>query len=563
MAYIRFGKALIDVNKALIDLDRVECKESLSRFIQLAWPIVEPNQEYVHGWHIDALCEHLEAISDDHELEDGTPYNRLLVNIPPGTMKSLAVSVFWPAWEWGPLDKPHLRYLCASHSQELAVRDNMRMRRLVSSDWYKARWPHVVLTTDQNQKTKFENTSTGFRQAAAAGSITGSRGDRVIIDDPHSVEGASSDQQRQSTIEWFTEAVPTRLNNPKKSAIVVVMQRLHEEDVSGVILDRKMGYDHLCLPMRATLWRKDFPTKLGFVDPRVEEGELLFPARFPPEVVDRDEKTMGPYATAGQHQQEPAPRGGGIIQRDWWKTWEEASFPAMDFVVAALDTAYTEKAENDPSALTVWGVFSSSQALQAHNYIRPNGTMTSFGQQQGLFDEALQVKAKTYLGMNSAPRVVLMYAWEKRLELHNLVTEVAATCRKMKVDKLLVENKASGHSVAQELKRVFGHEDFMVQIADIRGGSRGLDKVARLHSVAHLFAEGMIYAPDKQWAEAVIQQAAVFPRGKHDDLVDTVSMALRHLRDAGMLVRAPEWAADAQDALSRSGTKALPPIYPS
>jgi hypothetical protein len=95
----------------------------------------------------------------------------------------------------------------------------------------------------------------------------------------------------------------------------------------------------------------------------VEEGELLFPARFPSEVVDRDEKTMGPYATAGQHQQEPAPRGGGIIQREWWKTWEESNFPPMDFIVAALDTAYTEKAENDPSALTVWGVFSSAQAL--------------------------------------------------------------------------------------------------------------------------------------------------------------------------------------------------------
>ena len=137
------------------------------------------------------------------------------------------------------------RFLCASHSQSLAIRDSTKMRRLIQSEWYQSRWGDLVtLTGDQNAKTKFETTSMGFREAVAAGSITGSRGDIVIIDDPHSVEGAASDAMRASTIEWFLEAVPTRLNNPKKSAIVVIMQRLHEEDVSGVILNKSLGYDH-------------------------------------------------------------------------------------------------------------------------------------------------------------------------------------------------------------------------------------------------------------------------------------------------------------------------------
>ena len=196
------------------------------------------------------------------------------------------------------------------------------MRRLLMSEWYQGHWgDRVKLTGDQNQKTKFENTATGFRQAAAAGSITGARGDRVVIDDPLSVDGANSDAVRDSTNQWFLEAVPTRLNNPKSSAIVVVMQRLHEDDVSGIILDKELGYDHIMLPMRYDPTRAA-PTMLDYRDPRTEDGELLFPERFPAEVVDRDEKAMGPYATAGQFQQTPEPRGGGIIKRDWWQLWD-------------------------------------------------------------------------------------------------------------------------------------------------------------------------------------------------------------------------------------------------
>ena len=149
------------------------------------------------------LFRSLEAV-DDNDI------NRLLINIPPGHMKSLLVSVLWPAWLWGPRNQPNLRFLCASHSQSLAIRDSTRMRRLILSDWYQDRWgDRVKLTGDQNAKTKFENTATGFREAVAAGSITGSRGDIVIIDDPHSVEGASSEAMRATTTEWFLDRKST------------------------------------------------------------------------------------------------------------------------------------------------------------------------------------------------------------------------------------------------------------------------------------------------------------------------------------------------------------------
>jgi predicted phage terminase large subunit-like protein len=545
---IIIGKA-VDISGTLFDLERKRCENSLSYFIRAAWHVVEPGQEYLHNWHIDYIAEHLTAITDGHVLEDGTPYNRLLINVPPGAMKSMILNIFWPAWEWGPCNLPHMRYLCAAHQQGLAIRDSTKMRRLVMSDWYQQYWgDRVKLTGDQNAKTKFENTATGFREAMAAGSITGSRGDRVIIDDPHSVEGASSDAMRATTLEWFTEAVPSRLNNPKTSAIVVIMQRLHEEDVSGIILDRKGfkgTYDHICLPMRFETWRAGIQTKLGFEDPRTVEGELLFPARFPKAVVDRDEAAMGPYATAGQMQQAPTPRGGGIIKDSWWQLWDHSAFPPLDYIVASLDTAYSSKAEakGDFSAMTVWGVWSGDP----HN--ATTRSMDRYGRPyEGSINSTFAPE------LDAVPRVMLMYAWAERLELHELVQKVAKDCKDLKVDKVLIENKAAGHSVAQEIRRLFAHEKFAVQMYD----PKSIDKLGRLYSVQHLFAEGMVFAPNRDYAEQVIRQVSTFPRAKHDDLVDTVSMGLRHLRDMGLLTRSPERLAEINEYKTEYGAGPAP-----
>jgi predicted phage terminase large subunit-like protein len=533
----------IDVDAQLIDLDQADCEESLAAFVRMAWHVIEPGSEYIHGWHIDFICEHLEAITFETELEDGGFYNRLLINVPPGTMKSLLTNVFWPSWEWGPQNMPHLRYVCTSHSQNLAIRDSTKMRRLIQSDWYQARWgKRVKLTGDQNAKTKFENTATGFREAVAFESMTGVRGDRVIIDDPHSVDSAQSDAMRQSTIETFLEAVPSRLNNPSKSAIVVIMQRLHEEDVSGVILDKGLGYDHIMLPMRYDPMRA-MPTLLGNEDPRSKDGELLFPKRFPEEVVDRDERVMGPYATAGQFQQAPEPRGGGVIKREWWKTWDGPSFPPFDYVIASLDCAYTTKTENDPSAMTVWGVWSGGDQV---------AQVTRVPNREGDMMASLE---RTYT--QEHPRCMLMHAWQDRLELHDLVEKVRDTMQRYGCEKILIENKAAGHSVAQELRRVYGHDDFYVELVD----PKSQDKLARLYSVQHLFSEGLIYAPDRSWADMVITQAAQFPRAKHDDLVDTISMALRHLRQIGVLIRNEEWTSALDESRMHTGS-ASEPLYP-
>lgn len=316
----------------LIDIERELARRSFAEFVKMTWPVLEPASELKWGWSLDAICEHLEAVTKGD-------IKRLLMNVPPGCMKSLLTGVLWPAWEWGPQGRPGMRYLGTAHKQDLAVRDNLKCRRLIQSDWYQQRWP-LKLTGDQNAKTKFENDYTGFREAMAFTSMTGSRGDRVILDDPLSVDHANSDADLRAAELTFTEALPTRVNNDE-SAIVVIMQRLHEKDTSGIILKRDLGYVHLCLPMRFEAERKCV-TSIGFEDPRTYDGELLFPERFPEATVSSLEKTMGSYAAAGQLQQRPAPREGGMFKRAWFPVVR--AVPAGTRFVRGWDLAATEGA---------------------------------------------------------------------------------------------------------------------------------------------------------------------------------------------------------------------------
>jgi len=326
--------SLARIDARIAELERQEiaeleievCGASLGAFARRAWPVLEPATPLKWGWALDAICEHLEAVTDGR-------IRRLLINVPPGSMKSLLASVIWPAWEWGPKGMPEYRYLGTAHKQDLAVRDNTKCRRLIQSEWYQRHWP-LVLTGDQNAKTKFENAKTGFREAMAFTGMTGSRGDRVILDDPHSVDDANSIVKLAGDITTFREALPSRVNNDR-SAIIIIMQRLHELDVSAVALE--LGYEHLCIPMRYEGPRA--PTSIGWVDPRSVDGELMFPDRFPESQVAELEQSLGPYATAGQLQQRPAPREGGMFKPDqmmvidavpagdikWVRGWDLAS----------------------------------------------------------------------------------------------------------------------------------------------------------------------------------------------------------------------------------------------
>lgn len=324
----------MDPNYVLDQLDKADAESSLRRFIELLWKVLEPNRDFVGGWHIDAVCEHLEAITNKQLM-------RLLINIPPGCMKSLTTNVFWPAWEWGPRNRPDMRYVGASYSDLLTIRDNRRCRNLIRSPIYQRLWGnrfHVV--DEQDAKKRFDTDYRGFKIATSVGGLgTGERGDRFIIDDPHNIKDGESEAKRLATRLWFEEVVPTRVNDPEESAILIIMQRVHEKDVSGLAIEQ--GYEHLRLPMEFEADHKCF-TSIGFEDPRTEDGELLWKNRMTAKVVERDKGVLGEYATAAQFQQRPTPRGGGMFKREWFPIVDKAP-DNPDKVVRGWDLAASVK----------------------------------------------------------------------------------------------------------------------------------------------------------------------------------------------------------------------------
>lgn len=452
-----------------IELDRAIALQSFAGFVRAGWHVLEPMSELKWGWSLDAICEHLEAVSRGQ-------ITRLLMNVPPGCMKSLLTGVFFPAWEWGPQGRPGLRYLGTAHKQDLGVRDNLKCRRLIMSDWYQQRWS-IKLTGDQNAKTKFENDATGFRESMAFGSMTGSRGDRVILDDPLSVDSANSDADLKSAETTFTEALPTRVNNDS-SAIVVIMQRLNEKDTSGIIISRDLGYVHLCLPMRFEEERR-CSTVIGFRDPRTVDGELLFPERFPEATVKGLEKAMGSYASAGQLQQRPAPREGGMFKKAWFNIIQ--ALPVGTKFVRGWDLAATE----------------------------------------GAGDYTAGVK----IGRTKDGRFIIAGVVRDQLS-------------PMKVEQLLVNTASQdGYACKQSLPQdpgQAGKAQSLYHISKLAGyvataSVESGDKETRANPFAAQAEAGnvdILFAP---WNEAYLDELCVFPNGKYDDQVDASSRAFNEL----------------------------------
>jgi hypothetical protein len=219
---------------------RLKAEASLAEFSRQAWHVLEPATPYVHGWHIDAMCRHLEAVSKGW-------IRNLLINIPPRHMKSLSVAVFWPCWEW--TTRPHRRWIFTSYAEPLSIRDSVKCRRLIQSPWYQRNWgDRFQLTGDQNEKRRYDNTATGVRIAAGVrGTIIGEGGDVLVGDDPNNVKERESEAAREEVNQWWDEVMSTRGNDPKTVAKVVVQQRSHEYDLSGHLLERG-SWEHLCLP---------------------------------------------------------------------------------------------------------------------------------------------------------------------------------------------------------------------------------------------------------------------------------------------------------------------------
>ena len=463
-----------------IIFERVYCARSLRNFAKRAWHILEPSTPLKWGWALDSICEHLEAVTSGE-------IRRLLITVPPGSMKSLLTGVIWPAWEWGPKGIPAMRYLGTAHKQDLSVRDNTKCRRLIQSEWYQKLWP-VELTGDQNAKTKFENSHTGFREAMAFGSMTGSRGDRVILDDPHSVDDANSRVKLAADVVTFREALPSRVNNDG-SAIVIIMQRLAVGDVADVALE--LGYEHLLIPMRYEAGRSQWTVGKG--DPRTVEGELMFPERFSATQVEELEQSLGSHATAGQLQQRPNPRGGRVIRSEWFGLYQQ--LPIIDHRIIYADTAQKTAERNDYSVLECWGKGKDGK-IYLIDLIRGKW-------------EAPELERHT----------VAFWAKHKAAD-----TRYMGSLRQLKI-----EDKASGTGLIQDIKR-----KYQIPVAGIQ---RNKDKYTRLLDVIGYIEAGRVSLPhDAPWLSDFLTECESFSADNthpHDDQIDPMIDAISDMLAGG------------------------------
>lgn len=346
-------QARLRPDDSLEALDAADAEDRLIDYVPFVWDTVEPARPFIKGWAIEAICDHLEAV---HRRE----IMRLLINVPPGFMKSLATSVMFPSWEWGPRNKPSTRYVCASYSDSLTIRDNVKTRMVIQSPRYQKYWgDRFQFDGDQNAKQKFANNKTGFKLATSVHGVgTGERGDCVIVDDPHNVLEAESDAKRNTALQWFSEVMPTRVNDKKTAVFIVIMQRVHEQDVSGLILEKELGYTHLCIPMHydpnhpLVDKRRQWSGWRG--DPRMYPDELAFPERFSEADIAEMTKDMmawgGMYAVAGQLEQRPEPRGGGMVKEDWFEIVESRPVGACFAKARGWDFAGTEDGSGAGSA---------------------------------------------------------------------------------------------------------------------------------------------------------------------------------------------------------------------
>jgi predicted phage terminase large subunit-like protein len=476
------------------EIEAERARRSLPLFVRLAWSLIEPGTPFLEGFHIDAICEYLEAVVRGE-------IHKLIINIPPRCGKSSFVSVLFPAWVW--TFAPETRWLFASYAQDLASRDSRRCRGIIESPWYKERWGHVYqLAQDANLKHRFENDRTGVRLAAGlAGGITGEGADYIVIDDAHKAEEAQSAAARTAVIEWFSSTISTRRNDPANGAIVIIGQRLHERDLHGHLLQQG-GWDHLCLPM-------EYEPAHQFAwprDPRTKAGELLWPARFGAEAVEELKRDLLTYGTAGQLQQRPAPAGGGYFKRCWWRYYPDLdALPRPEQLLQSWDLSYDAGQESDYVVGQLWAANGSNKYL-----IRQRREQMSFPETLAAVRE--------------------MTDWANQ------------TFPRYRGHAILVERAANGPALIASLR-----DEIPSLIPIVARDS----KTSRAHTISAQVEAGNIWLPGAPnetntgydrtltpaWVEAFIQEFESFPRAAHDDQVDAASQAVQRLTGSGARLR--------------------------
>ena len=461
-------------------------KKSFYEFSLDAFKALHNGQELVPNWHIKYLCDRLQKEAY-RILENKERDKHLLINVPPRTLKSELVNVFFSVYCW--ILKDSIQFISSSYSASLSITLSTQARRLLESDWFREYFPDIELSKDENTKSRYTNTNSGLRYSTSTGgTVTGMGADIIVIDDPQNPQLARSDVERENANRFFNETLRSRLNNPDKGVFIVIMQRLHEQDLTGMLLEKEPeNWEHICLPAEVSDLVKPKELKQFYTD------GLLFPKRLSKSTLDSFKLGLGSYGYSGQYSQIPSPDQGGIFKGDWFniikRLPENINSDSLkwDFY---LDTAYTNKQENDATAM-MCAAFHNNEL-----YIR-------------------EVKAV-------------------RLEFPELIKEIQAftfsngyTNR----SRIYVEPKASGKSIVQMLKRSTG-----LNVIEDKPPSQ--DKVSRASSISAFVESGRVNLLDGRYIDSFLNELKAFPNGSHDDQVDTLVMAIDRNTNRRKKVRA-------------------------
>jgi predicted phage terminase large subunit-like protein len=529
------------------------CESNLKLLIRRAWHVVQPGTKFTDGPHIDALCEHLTAVTRGQ-------IRNLLINVPPRHMKSLAVGVFWPAWEW--ISAPQRRWLFASYASTLSERDSNHCRRLIQSQWYQSRWgSRFRLCDDQNAKHRFENDKSGSRIATSVGGwATGEGGDRVVVDDPHNVVDRESEAARLEALRWWDESMSTRLNDPKTGAKVIVMQRIHEKDLSGHVLEQG-GYVHLCLPAEFETSRRCV-TVIGWRDWRKAEGELLWPDRVGPKEIAEFRRTLGSSAYAGQFQQRPSPAGGARFRAEWFRYFtivgaseDAGTMKGRDCKLQSANCKVQIDGDSPTPAVPQFEIcnlhFAICNPQPTYAISHPDGSQ-SLIEAKTCHRFAVMDPAGTEPGHGTRPCYTVIQVWDltpagDMLLIHQYRKQVTApdaaiaavqVCRDFGVAYIAIEKDGLGLGVVQQVRK----KRITVKAIKARGSKQARSETAEIKMEA-----GQIHFPrGAPFLFELEKELLQFPRSDYADQVDALAHAAIQVQRIGE--RGKDESPDTDDA---------------
>jgi predicted phage terminase large subunit-like protein len=441
-------------------------------FIARSFQELNPHTEYLHHWYIGVIADALEQCRTGQ-------INRLVINVPPRHLKSHVASIAFPAFVLG--HNPFAQIICASYAQDLADKLAADCRSLMTSDLYRRVFPWTRLA-GRSLVSDFSTTERGFRLSTSVGGVLTGRGaDFIIIDDALKPDEALSETQRKSVNDWFDHTVVTRLNDKRSGCIILIAQRLHEDDLVGHVL-RQGGWHHIKFPAIAEE-NESYTIKTIYGEQTFtrREGEALHPEREPLELLAQMRESLGEYNFAGQYQQSPSPLGGGMVKTSWFRTYTSAELPAeYELIFQSWDTANKDTELSDFSVCTTWGL--------------------------------------------AANHLYLLHVFRQRLNYPDLRRAVKQQAFLFHPKNIIIEDKASGTQLIQDLQEdgVHATTPFSTQ----------MDKVMRMHSTSSTIENGFVHIPAQaDWIPEYLHEISAFPKGKHDDQVDSTSQALHWVRE--------------------------------